>query len=65
MLDPNCSSLLRDLICSINQVDVYLDAVLYPNCIRDKQTFEQEGWHHELEDPAENVTFKVQLILTN
>jgi len=41
-----------------NLVDVYLDAVLYPNCIRDKQTFEQEGWHHELEDPAEDVTFK-------
>jgi len=41
-----------------NLVDVYLDAVLYPNCIRDKQTFEQEGWHHELEDPKEEVTFK-------
>jgi hypothetical protein len=36
-------------------VDVYLDAVLYPNCIHDKQTFEQEGWHHELEDAKEEV----------
>ena len=34
-----------------NLVDVYLDAVLHPNCIKDPGTFAQEGWHHELEDP--------------
>ena len=33
-----------------NLVDVYLDAVLHPNCIKDPGTFAQEGWHHELED---------------
>ena len=34
-----------------NLVDVYLDAVLYPNCVRDEKTFAQEGWHYELENP--------------
>lgn len=34
-----------------NLVDVYLDAVLYPNCVRDPKTFAQEGWHYELENP--------------
>jgi hypothetical protein len=32
-------------------VDVYLDAVLHPNCVRDPRTFAQEGWHYEIEDP--------------
>ena len=34
-----------------NLVDVYLDAVLYPNCVQDPKTFAQEGWHYELEKP--------------
>ena len=34
-----------------NLVDVYLDAVLYPNCVQDPKTFAQEGWHYELENP--------------
>ena len=33
-----------------NLVDVYLDAVLHPNCVRDPRTFAQEGWHYEIED---------------
>lgn len=41
-----------------NLVDVYLDAVLYPNCVRDEQTFQQEGWHYELDKPDEDITFK-------
>jgi len=32
-------------------VDVYLDAVFHPNCVRDEKTFAQEGWHYELEKP--------------
>ena len=32
-------------------MDVYLDAVLHPNCVRDPKTFAQEGWHYELEAP--------------
>lgn len=35
-----------------NLVDVYLDAVFFPNCVNDKSTFEQEGWHVELDDAA-------------
>ena len=34
-----------------NLVDVYLDAVFFPNCVRDPRTFAQEGWHYELEQP--------------
>jgi Zn-dependent M16 (insulinase) family peptidase len=41
-----------------NLVDVYLDAVLHPTCVADKQVFEQEGWHYELEDPADDITLK-------
>ncbi len=41
-----------------NLVDVYLDAVLHPKCIADKQTFEQEGWHLELEDPEHPLSYK-------
>ena len=32
--------------------------MLHPKCISDKQTFEQEGWHYELEEPGEDITFK-------
>ena len=34
-----------------NLVDVYLDAVLHPNCIKDPRIFAQEGWHFELDNP--------------
>ncbi|KAL8156248.1 hypothetical protein AgCh_001374 [Apium graveolens] len=41
-----------------NLVDVYLDAVFFPKCVDDVQTFQQEGWHYELNDPSEDITFK-------
>ncbi|VFQ65797.1 unnamed protein product [Cuscuta campestris] len=41
-----------------NLVDVYLDAVLFPKCVVDFQTFQQEGWHYELNDPSEDITYK-------
>lgn len=41
-----------------NLVDVYLDAVFFPNCLKDPNTFLQEGWHYELNNPSENITFK-------
>eukprot|EP00775_Hariotina_reticulata_P005466 gene5466-5701_t len=41
-----------------NLVDVYLDAVLHPRCINDKRTFEQEGWHLELDEVADPLTYK-------
>lgn len=33
-----------------NLMDVYLDAVFYPNIYQEKKIFMQEGWHYELED---------------
>lgn len=41
-----------------NLVDVYLDAVFFPKCVNDLQIFQQEGWHHELNDTSEEVTLK-------
>jgi len=52
---PVASCNLQDFY---NLVDVYMDAVLHPKCVNDKQVFEQEGWHYELEDPNEDITFK-------
>ncbi|BDA40898.1 Presequence protease, mitochondrial [Coccomyxa sp. Obi] len=52
---PVASTNLQDFY---NLVDVYLDAVLYPNCVRDPKTFAQEGWHYELENPEDELTFK-------
>lgn len=44
-----------------NLVDVYLDAVFYPRCVNDIHTFQQEGWHYELNDPSEEITYKGKL----
>ncbi|KAL4196966.1 hypothetical protein AMTRI_Chr04g248910 [Amborella trichopoda] len=41
-----------------NLVDVYLDAVFFPKCIEDYQTFQQEGWHYELNNPEEEISLK-------
>ncbi|KAK4340269.1 hypothetical protein RND71_041731 [Anisodus tanguticus] len=41
-----------------NLVDVYLDAVFFPKCVEEIQTFQQEGWHYELNDPSDDITFK-------
>lgn len=34
-----------------NLMDVYLDAVFYPNISKEKKIFMQEGWHYELKEP--------------
>ena len=47
---PVASANLADFY---NLVDVYLDAVLHPNCVRDPRTFAQEGWHLEADGPEE------------
>ena len=39
-----------------NLIDVYMDAVLHP--LLDEQTFMQEGWHYEINDPGEPLTYK-------
>ncbi|XP_074285856.1 presequence protease 2, chloroplastic/mitochondrial-like [Silene latifolia] len=41
-----------------NLVDVYLDAVFFPKCVDDMHTFQQEGWHYELDDPSHDISFK-------
>src|SRR5919199_533622 len=39
-----------------NLIDVYLDAVFYPRLAR--ATFEQEGWHYELDNLDAPLTYK-------
>ncbi|HSG42484.1 MAG TPA: insulinase family protein [Anaerolineales bacterium] len=39
-----------------NLIDVYVDAVFHP--LIAEQTFMQEGWHYELNDPAEPLIYK-------
>ncbi|KAB1207104.1 Presequence protease 2, chloroplastic/mitochondrial [Morella rubra] len=39
-----------------NLVDVYLDAVFFPKCVEDIHTFQQEGWHYELE--TDDISYK-------
>ena len=39
-----------------NLMNVYLDAVFYPNIYTREQIFKQEGWHYELKDATDPVT---------
>lgn len=39
-----------------NLMEVYLDAVFYPNVYIHPEIFKQEGWHYELNDPSEEIT---------
>ena len=39
-----------------NLMDVYLDAVFYPNIYREEKLFRQEGWHYELENAQAPLT---------
>jgi Zn-dependent M16 (insulinase) family peptidase len=39
-----------------NLIDVYLDAVLYPRLT--PYVFHQEGWHYELDNPADPLNYK-------
>ncbi|MBQ9438861.1 MAG: insulinase family protein, partial [Lachnospiraceae bacterium] len=43
---PVASCNFKDLC---NLMDVYLDAVFYPNIYKEERIFRQEGWHYELE----------------
>ena len=40
-----------------NLMDVYLDAVFYPNIYRKEEIFRQEGWHYELKDVKDPITY--------
>lgn len=46
-----------------NLMDVYLDAVFYPNIYKEKKIFMQEGWHYELED--EDAPIKINGVVYN
>ena len=41
-----------------NLMDVYLDAVFYPNTYQHPEILKQEGWHYELNDVSEPITYK-------
>ena len=41
-----------------NLMDVYLDAVFHPRLLKDPNIFRQEGWHMELNDENEPITYK-------
>lgn len=41
-----------------NLMDVYLDAVFYPNIYSISETFMQEGWHYELEDKDSEIVYR-------
>lgn len=38
-------------------MDVYLDAVFYPNCLENPQILMQEGWHYEMESKDQSLTY--------
>jgi len=39
-----------------NLMHVYLDAVFYPNILKNDMTFRQEGWHYEMSDKDDDIT---------
>ncbi|WP_251861993.1 insulinase family protein [Clostridium sp. Marseille-Q2269] len=41
-----------------NLMDVYLDAVLYPNIYKYPEIMMQEGWHYEIENKQDDITYK-------
>uniref|UniRef100_A0A7R9U8K2 Peptidase M16C associated domain-containing protein n=1 Tax=Pinguiococcus pyrenoidosus TaxID=172671 RepID=A0A7R9U8K2_9STRA len=41
-----------------NLMNVYLDAVFFPRAINDPQVLAQEGWHYELEQKDQPLTYK-------
>lgn len=51
-------------VASINEVDfsnlmdVYLDAVFFPNVINKKEIFQQEGWNLKYDEQKDNYTFE-------
>ena len=41
----------------MNLMDVYLDAVFYPNIYQNPYTFYQEGWHYHLEEEGDAINY--------
>ena len=40
-----------------NLMEVYLDAVFYPNVYKHEEIFKQEGWHYELDSLDGDITY--------
>lgn len=40
-----------------NLMEVYMDAVFYPNVYIHEEIFKQEGWHYELEDKDSDIVY--------
>lgn len=40
-----------------NLMHVYMDAVFYPNSVKDPRILAQEGWHYELESPESELRY--------
>lgn len=40
-----------------NLMDVYLDAVFYPNIYQNPYTFKQEGWHYHIENSDDPIIY--------
>ncbi len=47
----------RNAVDFNNLMDVYLDAVFYPDCLKNPQILMQEGWHYELESKDAPLTY--------
>ena len=41
-----------------NLMDVYLDAVFFPNMLKDEQVLMQEGWHYDMDSPEAPMTYR-------
>ncbi len=41
-----------------NLMDVYLDAVFFPNMLKDKEVLMQEGWHYHLDKAEDPLTYR-------
>lgn len=52
---PVASRNARDFM---NLMDVYLDAVFFPNIYRYQEIFMQEGWHYELDSPGGALEYR-------
>jgi Zn-dependent M16 (insulinase) family peptidase len=55
-LDSDTFTFVQNLKDFYNLVNVYLDSVLHPALT--PWTLKQEGWHFEIEDPKQPLTYK-------
>lgn len=42
----------------VNLMDVYLDAVFFPNIYKNPMILRQEGWSYKLEDPEDDIEYQ-------